>query len=169
MRVAFAGLRHGHIFALYDMVQKHPMYQITGAFEENEEARKAAEEKGVCCRYASYAELLADPDVDAVAMGGCYGDRGQMAVQALLAGKHVMADKPLCTSLSQLDEIEAALDENNVGRFVDMMKKKQDKTQFIVITHRRGTMEAADTVFGVTMQEKGISKILGISLKESIE
>ncbi|MBQ1948232.1 MAG: AAA family ATPase, partial [Clostridia bacterium] len=92
------------------------------------------------------------------------GEKALCAIALFFAFLEVRPS-PFCI----LDEIEAALDENNVGRFVDMMKKKQDKTQFIVITHRRGTMEAADTVFGVTMQEKGVSKILGISLKESAE
>jgi chromosome segregation protein len=62
------------------------------------------------------------------------------------------------------DEIEAALDEANVFRFADYLKRYSDRTQFIIITHRRGTMEAADRIYGVTMQERGISKVLPLDL-----
>lgn len=65
-----------------------------------------------------------------------------------------------------LDEIEAALDEVNVARFAQYAKKYSDKTQFIIISHRRGTMEEADTLYGVMMQEKGISSLLSIHVNE---
>ena len=68
---------------------------------------------------------------------------------------------PFCV----LDEIEAALDDVNVYRFADYLKKFSKDTQFLVITHRKGTMEAADTVYGVTMEENGISKLLSMKLK----
>ncbi len=64
-----------------------------------------------------------------------------------------------------LDEIEAALDDVNVYRFADFLKKFSKNTQFLVITHRKGTMEAANTVYGITMEENGISKLLSIDLK----
>ncbi len=64
-----------------------------------------------------------------------------------------------------LDEIEAALDDVNVYRFAEFLKKFSNKTQFLVITHRKGTMEAANTVYGITMEENGISKLLSIDLK----
>ncbi len=69
---------------------------------------------------------------------------------------------PFCV----LDEIEAALDDVNVVRFAEYLKTVNDKTQFIVITHRRGTMEAADVLYGVTMQEKGVSKLLVININD---
>ncbi len=65
-----------------------------------------------------------------------------------------------------LDEIESALDEVNVDRFAAYARMFSDNTQFIIITHRRGSMEAADTLYGVTMQEKGISKILSLNVNE---
>ena len=68
---------------------------------------------------------------------------------------------PFCV----LDEIEAALDDVNVYRFAEYLKKFTKTTQFLVITHRKGTMEAADTVYGITMEENGISKLLSIKLK----
>ena len=64
-----------------------------------------------------------------------------------------------------LDEIEAALDDVNVNRYATYLKKFSKDTQFLVITHRKGTMEIADTVYGVTMEEKGISKLLSMKLK----
>ena len=69
---------------------------------------------------------------------------------------------PFCV----MDEIEAALDEPNVIRVAHYMRKICDKTQFIVITHRRGTMEAADVLYGVTMQERGVSKVLTINMND---
>ncbi len=63
-----------------------------------------------------------------------------------------------------LDEIEAALDDVNVYRYAEYLKKFSDETQFLVITHRKGTMEVADTVYGVTMEENGISKLLSIKM-----
>ena len=69
---------------------------------------------------------------------------------------------PFCV----MDEIEAALDDANVVRFADYMRTIADKTQFIVITHRRGTMEEADVLYGVTMQEKGVSKMLQLDLND---
>ena len=71
---------------------------------------------------------------------------------------------PFCV----LDEIEAALDDVNVYRFADYLKKFSKETQFLVITHRKGTMEVADTVYGVTMEENGISKLLSMKLKNEI-
>ena len=68
---------------------------------------------------------------------------------------------PFCV----LDEIEAALDDVNVFRYAEYLKKFSQDTQFLVITHRKGTMEAADTVYGVTMEENGISKLLSMKLK----
>ena len=71
---------------------------------------------------------------------------------------------PFCV----LDEIEAALDDVNVYRYADYLKKFSNETQFLVITHRKGTMEVADTVYGVTMEENGISKLLSMKLKNGI-
>lgn len=70
------------------------------------------------------------------------------------------------TPFIMLDEIEAALDEVNVDRFAQYVRETQDKTQFILITHRRGTMEAAEKLYGVTMPTKGISKVLSLDINE---
>ncbi|MDR0406342.1 MAG: Gfo/Idh/MocA family oxidoreductase [Clostridiales bacterium] len=107
MNIAFAGFRHYHIFTLYDMAAAHGGFTVTGGFEEDGEARRqAAQTREVNFKYPSYEALLSDDSVEAVALGDCYGNRGGQAVLALRAGKHVIADKPLCTSLAELDEIE---------------------------------------------------------------
>ncbi len=89
------------------------------------------------------------------------GERALTAIALLFAFLKVMPAPFLI-----LDEIESALDDENVYRFADYMKKYNSQTQFIVITHRRGTMEAAEMLYGVTMQEKGVSKLLSMKLSE---
>ena len=74
------------------------------------------------------------------------------------------ADTCACGIARRLDEIEAALDDVNVARYANYLHRICDKTQFIVITHRRGTMEACDVLYGVTMQEDGISKLLKLDV-----
>ncbi len=69
---------------------------------------------------------------------------------------------PFCV----LDEIEAALDDVNVSRFAAYLRRMNQKTQFIVITHRRGSMEEADVLYGVTMQEEGVSKLLEMPVSQ---
>ena len=81
---------------------------------------------------------------------------------ALLFAILKMKPTPFCI----LDEIEAALDDVNVFRFADYLKKIKNSSQFIVVTHRRGTMEAANVLYGVTMQEKGVSKLLELKTAE---
>ncbi len=88
------------------------------------------------------------------------GEKAFTAI-ALLFAILKINPSPFCV----LDEIEAALDDVNVYRYADYLKKFIDKTQFLVITHRKGTMEAADTVYGITMEENGISKLLSMKLK----
>ena len=89
------------------------------------------------------------------------GERALSAI-ALLFSVLEVRPTPFCI----LDEVEAALDDNNVYRFADYIRKYSKKTQFIVVTHRRGTMEAADIMYGVTMQEKGISKLLKLKFED---
>lgn len=108
MNIAFAGLRHDHIYVLYEETKNHKDFNIVGEFEDNKAAREKAQEKGIECKYKTFEEMLIDEKVETVALGGCYGDRGEMAVKALQAGKNVIADKPLCTSLKELKKIEKA-------------------------------------------------------------
>ena len=89
---------------------------------------------------------------------------GEKAFVAIALYFAILKVRP--TPFCMLDEIDAALDDRNVERFAAYLHKFSGKTQFIVITHRRGTMEAADVLYGVTMQEQGISKILHLDLDE---
>lgn len=88
------------------------------------------------------------------------GEKALTAI-ALLFAILKINPAPFCV----LDEIEAALDDVNVNRFAEYLKKFTNEIQFLVITHRKGTMEAADTVYGITMEENGISKLLSMKLK----
>ncbi len=106
MKIAFAGLRHNHIYTLYNEVKAHPDLTVVGAWEENAEAAEAAKATITEPFYDSYEALLADPQIDIVAIGDYYGIRGKRVIQALKAGKAVITDKPLCTSAEELDEIE---------------------------------------------------------------
>ena len=89
------------------------------------------------------------------------GERALTAI-AILFAILMLRPMPFCV----LDEIEAALDEANVDKFAQFLKKFAKETQFIVITHRKPTMEKADCLFGVTMEEKGVSKIVSVKLSE---
>ena len=83
-----------------------------------------------------------------------------MTAIALLFAIQNLKPSPFCL----LDEIEAALDDSNVNRFAKYLHKLTKDTQFIVITHRKGTMECADIMYGVTMEESGVSKLLSVKI-----
>lgn len=89
------------------------------------------------------------------------GEKALTAIALLFAIQN-LKPSPFCL----LDEIEAALDDSNVGRFAKYLHKLTKHTQFIVITHRRGTMERADRLYGITMQEKGVSTLVSVNLIE---
>ncbi|MHB8132192.1 MAG: chromosome segregation protein SMC, partial [Mobilitalea sp.] len=90
------------------------------------------------------------------------GEKALTAISLLFAIQN-LKPSPFCL----LDEIEAALDDSNVKRFAKYLHKLTKDTQFIIITHRRGTMAAADILYGITMQEKGVSTLVSVSLIEN--
>ena len=90
------------------------------------------------------------------------GEKALTAIALLFAIQN-LKPSPFCL----LDEIEAALDDPNVDRFAKYLHKLTKNTQFIVITHRRGTMNAADRLYGITMQEKGVSTLVSVNLIEA--
>ncbi|MEG0249896.1 MAG: chromosome segregation protein SMC [Peptostreptococcus sp.] len=92
---------------------------------------------------------------------------GEKALTAICILFAILISKP--TPFCILDEIEAPLDDVNVYRFGEYLKELSSSTQFIAVTHRRGTMEVADYIYGITMQEKGVSSVISLKLKEAAE
>ncbi|MGX9133634.1 chromosome segregation protein SMC [Rummeliibacillus sp. JY-2-4R] len=91
------------------------------------------------------------------------GERALTAIALLFA---ILKTRPVPFCI--LDEVEAALDESNVARYSEYLKKFSNETQFIVITHRKGTMEGADVLYGITMQESGVSKLVSVKLEQEV-
>ena len=87
-----------------------------------------------------------------------------MTAIALLFAFFIVRPSPFCI----LDEVDAPLDEANVGRFVNMVKTFSEKTQFLVVTHNKRTMEMANILYGVTMEELGVSKIISVRLQREL-
>jgi chromosome segregation protein len=92
------------------------------------------------------------------------GERALTAL-SLLFGIYLVKPSPFCV----LDEVDAPLDENNIGRFIKLLQDFKSQTQFVVITHNPRTIEAADWIYGVTMEEPGVSTIVGVRLEEALQ
>ena len=105
-KIAFAGIRHSHIFSLYDKVLAHPGLELAAVCEEDAAASLLSSRPDIRLTDSNFDEMLRNTECDIVAIGDYYAKRGSLAIRALKAGKHVIADKPLCTSLAELDEIE---------------------------------------------------------------
>ena len=140
LRVGIAGLgRLGRVHAA-NLAHKIPGAVLTAACVPGADSQAyARQELGLEKVYGDFREMVADPELDAVAI-------------VSPSGEHCW-------------QIEAALDEVNVSRFAHYLRKLCGQTQFIAITHRRGTMEAANVLYGVTMQEDGVSKLLKLDLE----
>ncbi len=106
MNLVFVGFKHRHTGEIYKEAMKNPEINVLGAWEDTEEGRTLADGLGISFNYPTLESVLTDRRVDAICLGGCYGERGAEAIAALRAGLHVYADKPVCTSLAELDEIE---------------------------------------------------------------
>lgn len=91
------------------------------------------------------------------------GGQRTMAAVALLFAIYLVKPSPFCV----LDEIDAALDDANIGRFCEMLRSFTNRSQFLIVTHNKRTISESDTVFGVTMPEKGVSKLLSMKFKEA--
>ena len=121
--------------------------------------------KKACC--AEFIEALPDGYSTVIGEGGASLSGGEKALVAISIYFAIMRvnPPPFCV----LDEIEAALDDVNVARFAQYLRRMSRNSQFITITHRRGTMEGSDMLYGVTMQDQGISKLLALRTEEAAE
>lgn len=138
--ILFYGFRHSHIFGLYRKVEECADLQIAGCLEPDEEARAAAEQTlGAVFSRKSYDWFLEDPFTDVVAIGCAYGHRGEAVIRALQAGKHVLADKPLCTDLAQLETIRCLAEEKGlmVGCMLDLRDLPQTRAALSVLRSGR--------------------------------
>lgn len=112
--IAFVGLRHPHIFELYNMAESNEKFNVVGAFESDNDSVLIAKDNGVVINYSSFDEVLNDSDVDIIAIGDYFSNRGTLALKSLEHGKHVICDKPLCTSLDELSKIKALSQEKSL-------------------------------------------------------
>ena len=137
LKIAFVGFRHGHIMSLYRLLLERGDASISAACEEDPEAREAAMDQGVRITHQSYDEMLATAECDVIACGDYFAIRGQRLIAALEAGKHILGDKPLCTSLAELYRIEelayskhrvisCMLDLPNLGPYITLRKMIQN-------------------------------------------
>lgn len=131
MNIAFIGFRHSHIYGLYKEALNSPYVKITKSYEQNAQARKAAQDAvGVNFNTNSLEEIYSDKSIDIIAIGDYYGIRGKIAIDALKAGKHIIADKPICTSIAELQQIRriAADKSLKVGCMLDLRYSKAAET-----------------------------------------
>jgi len=106
-RFAFAGFRHGHIIDLLTGVEEREDTEVVACCEEDAATREALAAKGrVKITHTDFATMLRDVECDVIAIGDYYAKRGELVIAALRAGRHVLSDKPLCTSLAEQEEIE---------------------------------------------------------------
>jgi predicted dehydrogenase len=123
LRFAFVGFRHGHIFGLLNAAAKHAQIELVAVCEEDAQTRADLAKSGQAnVTHDNFARMLADVPCDIIAIGDYFGKRGSLAIAALQAGKHVIADKPLCTRLAELDKIQQLAQEKQlaVGLQLDM-------------------------------------------------
>jgi len=122
MNIGIAGFRHDHIYAVLQWAEKLDGMSITAAWEQDAAAREAAEQRGFSISHDSFASLVSDPELDLIAIGDYYGARGEEVRCALEHGKHVLVDKPICTSRDELARIRSLASEKNriVGMMLDL-------------------------------------------------
>src|SRR4051812_15366797 len=107
LRIAFVGFRHGHVMGLYHAARTHPDVDVVAAAEDHAETRDALAREGtVQITHHDWREVIDRVPCDAIAIGDYFARRGEIAIAAVEAGKHVIADKPICTRLNELERIE---------------------------------------------------------------
>jgi len=150
LKLAFAGLRHGHIAVLYNLAKDFPGVKIVAACEEDDKSREEIRKAGtVDVTHSSIDKMLSEVDCDAVAVGDYYSKRGQIIIKSLEKGRHVISDKPMCTCLKELDKISSLAKSKNLK--VGCMFDVRDMPQFIALRDivRSGAIgEVHNIVFG---------------------
>lgn len=115
LKIAVAGFRHGHIYEIYNLARICQDIEIVAACEEDETVREEVARSNLATiTHKSFPAMLKETDCDVVAIGDYYGRRGWLVIQSLKAGKHILSDKPLCTRLEELDEIENLAEAKNL-------------------------------------------------------
>ena len=131
MKILFYGFQHGHIFGLYQLVKNRTDVEIVACLERSEEKRnELANVHGIVCDNREYAFWLTQ-DVDIVAIGLKYGERGEAIAQAMRAGKNVISDKPICTSRKELETLQTLAKENGVKLMCMLDLRYQTSTQTV--------------------------------------
>lgn len=123
LKVAFVGLRHGHIVTLYERLKNDSRFKIVAVCEENAAAAEfAAKSWGISITHSVFSEMLFQVDFDILAVGDYYSIRGSRVIAALQKGKHILSDKPLCTSLEELNKIKSMATEKKlaIGLMLDL-------------------------------------------------
>lgn len=129
-RIAFVGFRHGHIYDMFNRCKQRPDVNIVACCEEDAATRQAlAKAAQVAVTHDHFARMLKEVQSDVIAIGDYYGKRGPLALAAVQAGRHVLADKPLCISLNELNAIEKAAKAG--GRVVSLMLDMRDSAVFL--------------------------------------
>lgn len=125
-RFAFAGFRHAHVNDLFGRIQEGDSYHLVACCEEDPETREALKKEGnVQITHENVSTMLAEVDFDVLIIGDYYSKRGELAIAALRSGRHVLGDKPICTSRKELDEIQRLSRDRNltVGCMLDLRNK----------------------------------------------
>ncbi len=116
-KIAFVGFRHPHIMNLYDRIQKNTEFEIIAACEEDKDSRELLRKKQVNVTHDNFKKLLKEVPCDLIAIGDYYSRRGELTIESLRNGKHVLADKPLCITLKELDKISELAMRRNLSVF----------------------------------------------------
>ncbi|MCM8814978.1 MAG: Gfo/Idh/MocA family oxidoreductase [Candidatus Omnitrophica bacterium] len=141
LKMAIVGFRHGHIFDIVARIKKFPDLILVAACEQDEQTRVFVEEKGIVkITHTDYRKMLESVECDIVAIGDCYGKRGEIAIEALKKGRHIISDKPLCTKISEIKEIARIAAEKNLK--VGCQLNMRNMAQFIGL---RNLIKSGDT------------------------
>jgi chromosome segregation protein len=149
--------------SIYDQIRDNFITTFKGLFDEGDECDLRLEEDADPLE--AKIEIIAKPrgkrptSIDLLS-----GGEKTLTAIALLFAIYLVKPSPFCI----LDEVDAPLDDTNIDRFTRIIRKFSDNTQFIIVTHNKRTMESANAMYGVTMEEEGISKLVSVRFNETV-